>query len=356
MALEALKNKSIGIIIPDFDHGGEEKRALFFANKYVSYFKKVYLFAPEGAQTPLLDSRVQQVRTPIRGYRSVLGVLRYVQQQQIDFIQGHKRTTFPYLLMLEKFSRAKVNFNFDNIYLDKEWLYRFAPTRLYYLSDHMKDHYQRWFKDRENITINMGGEFYTPIPNSEAEALKRELKLENCFVLISLGRLSDQKNQEVTLKALSRIADESIVCLMVGEGPKEAQLKQLAGELNLPHRVQFLGHRSDVAKLLSIADVLVQSSIFEGFPNVFIEAASLALPIITTRVGSYSTLVGDNGIAVAVNDVEAFAEAILEMKANYPRYAEHACTLSQSAYFKEFHKSKMLENYLLQYSKDAQNA
>jgi glycosyltransferase involved in cell wall biosynthesis len=108
-----------------------------------------------------------------------------------------------------------------------------------------------------------------------------------------------------------------------------------------------------VAQLLSIADALVQSSIFEGFPNVFIEATSLAKPIITTKVGSYSTLVKANGIAVAVNDVQAFTEAIRTMKANHAQYAAAARALSDSAFFQQFHKSKMLENYLLQYVSDS---
>jgi glycosyltransferase involved in cell wall biosynthesis len=282
-------------------------------------------------------------------------VLRFVKEQKIHFIQGHKRTTFPYLYAIEKFTEARVNFNFDNIYLDKEWLYRFAPRRLYYLSDYMRDHYAGWFAGKENVTINMGGEFYNPIPAEEAQRLRDTLHVQGKFVLISLGRLSDQKNQEVTLKALSTLRDESIVCLMVGEGPKEMVLKKMAADLDLNRQVIFLGHRSDVDRLLNISDALIQASIFEGFPNVFIEAASLAKPIITTRVGSYSTLVNDNGIAVEVNDVAGLANAIRTLKAGYTQYALAAKTLSNSPYFGQFHKSKMLENYLIQYRNDAKN-
>lgn len=264
MAYEALKNKSIGIIIPDFDYGGEEKRALFFANNSVSHFKKVYLIGPSGAQSGSVDSRVQQVHIKIRGYKNLIRVVRYVKGEKIDFIQGHKRTTFPYLYALERFTPAQVNFNFDNIYLDKEWLYRFTPRRLYYLSDYMKEHYAPWFPDHQNITINMGGEFYQPIPAEKVQKLRDTMKLQGKFVLISLGRLSDQKNQEITLKALSTISDESIVCLMVGEGPKESVLKKMAADLNLTDRVFFLGHRSDVDQLLAASDGLVQASIFEA--------------------------------------------------------------------------------------------
>jgi hypothetical protein len=100
---EALKEKSIGIIIPDFDYGGEEKRALFFANHYASHFKKVYLFAPAGAQTRLIDSRVQQVQLR-QGIRKHHARAPLREGAADSFIQGHKRTTFPYLYAIEKFT------------------------------------------------------------------------------------------------------------------------------------------------------------------------------------------------------------------------------------------------------------
>lgn len=353
MNFDALKDKTIGIIIPDFDYGGEEKRALFFANNYVEYFKEVFLFAPRGAQTPSIDPRVKHIPLPIRGIRSIFTILQFVKKHKIDFIQGHKRNTFPYLYALEKFSEAKVNFNFDNIYLDKEWLYRIAPTRLYYLSDYMKDFYAKFFPGRENMTINMGGEFYNKASIQELALLQDSMHLNGKFVLLSLGRLSDQKNQELMLRSLSLVNDNSIVCLLVGEGPKEMILKKLVDDLKLQKKVQFLGHRKDVDKLLSLSHVLVQSSVFEGFPNVFIEAASLSKPIITTRVGSYSTLVRENGIAVDVNDEVAFASAIKTMKMNYEHYAEKAEDLRKSDFFQQFHKSNMLQNYLLHYHMQA---
>jgi glycosyltransferase involved in cell wall biosynthesis len=355
MAFEHLKNKSIGIIIPDFDFGGEEKRALFFINNYAEHFKEVFLFAPKGASSEFVSSKVKYVEMTIRGYTNILKLLRYVKINNIHFIQGHKRSTLPYLFVIEKFTSAKVNFNFDSFYTDKAWLYSLTPYRLYYLSDQMKRFYERWTKQKDNVTINMGGEFYSPLTGCEAKTLIEEIGVTNKFILLSLGRLSEVKNHEMTLYALSKIADYNVICLFVGSGPRYEALKELSNKLYLHEKVKFLGHQTDVAKFLSVSHVLIQSSIQEGFPNVFIEAASLAKPIITTKVGSYSTLVNDNGLAVDVNDIQGMANAILELKANYSRYAENARRLGSSSYFKQFHKSKMLENYLIQYDKDAQN-
>lgn len=353
MDLSILQSKRIGILIPDFDHGGEETRVVFFANHYTEYFKEVYVFAPRGAMLDRLKGDVHFVETAIRSYVHIPGVVKAVRRLGIDFVQGHKRTTFPYLYALERFSGACVNFNFDNIYIDKAWLYRLAPHRLYYLSDHMREHYAPYFKGHKNITINMGGRFYEKVPTWEVAAERQRLGVEGKFVLLSLGRLSDQKNQEMTLRALALAGDASMVCLFAGEGPKEGALRELAAALGLEARVRFLGHRSDVALLLQVADVLVQSSVFEGFPNVFIEAASVELPIITTRVGSYQTLVGPNGISVASNDTEGLSAALKEMKAHYERYAEEAKKLRGSDFFQQFERMRMLENYLQQYAIEA---
>lgn len=82
MAFEVLKSKSIGVIIPDFDYGGEEKRALFFVNNFVKYFKEVYLFAPPGAQSRYIDPQVKCVQIKIRGYKNVFKVIDFVKKRR----------------------------------------------------------------------------------------------------------------------------------------------------------------------------------------------------------------------------------------------------------------------------------
>lgn len=345
-----LSNESIALIIPDFDFGGEEKRVVFFANNYLNYFKYVYLFAPKGLSNQVLDPRVKHLEVNVRNYKNLLLVLKTIKKEKINFLQGHKRASMPYLLASEKFINTTSVFNFDNIYLKHNYICKFiTPKNIVYLSDIVKDYYYSYYKKNNNVTINMGGDFYERIPSKAAQDLKRELSIEDKFILLSLGRLSEQKNHQALIEALSELKDKNFICLIAGDGPLEGKIKRLIQKYGISDKVQLLGHRTDVESLLCISDVMVQASVFEGFPNVFIEAASVGLPIITTDVGSSRTLVENNGIVVKSNDAKKLAFAIGKMIKDYTLYKEKAIKLKESNFLKQFHKAEMLKNYISYY-------
>jgi glycosyltransferase involved in cell wall biosynthesis len=345
-----LSQISIALIIPDFDFGGEEKRVVFFANNYLNYFKSVYLFSPDGMSKDILDPKVKHVIINVRNYKNLFSVLKTIKTEKIDFLQGHKRATMPYLLASEKLLNVKSIFNFDNIYLSYNYLCKFVtPRHVVYLSDIVKNYYAPYYKKNKNVIINMGGEFYENIPAINIQEIKKELRIEDKFILLSLGRLSEQKNHQKLIEALSEIKNENFICLVAGDGPLEDKIKMLIEKYEISDKVNLLGHRNDVQNLLCISNVLVQSSIFEGFPNVFIEAASVGLPIITTDVGSSRTLVENNGIIVKPNNSTELANAIFKMIKEYSFYEEKAIVLKDSGFLKQFHKTNMLKNYILYY-------
>jgi glycosyltransferase involved in cell wall biosynthesis len=195
----------------------------------------------------------------------------------------------------------------------------------------------------------MGGDFYKAYSSDKINLLKETYQIDHTFVFLALGRLSKQKNHAMLFQALQRIKDRDFVCLIAGSGPLEEELKALASKYSLNDKVRFIGHTDKIEELLNLSDVLVQASFFEGFPNVFIEAASIGIPIVATNVGSSKTLIKENGILVPPNSVEAFAEALLLMMKNHEKYKTAAVTMSNSDFLKQFHKESMLQNYLSYY-------
>ena len=347
-----LRTQAIALLIPDFDRGGEETRVVLFANSYAAVFGRVYLLAPAGVSSTLLAPEVQHVATNVRHYGSLGRVLRLLRRQRVRFVQGHKRATLPYLLAAEKLLGCICVFNFDNIYPRyNRLLAPLAPRHVVYLSRELADFYAPYYPKRENQVINMGGEFYEPpTPGARARA-RQALGLANEQVgLLSLGRLSPQKNQQLLLRALRTRPAPNLVCLLAGTGPEEATLRRLVGEYGLTERVRFLGHVADPYPLLAAADVLVQSSVFEGFPNVFIEAASVGLPIIATDVGSARTLVARQGILVAAGAVGELADALATMQHHLATYRQRAAELRTSDFFQQFHKAAMVAGYLNYYA------
>lgn len=340
-----LKEESIAIIIPDFDFGGEEKRVVLFANHYTKYFKNVYVIAPMGKSMNLLNSEVKHIYVNVRNYLHVFKVLNILRLNNIKFFQGHKRATLPYLLMAEKLLNVSSNFNFDNIYPNNYWFQFIMPKNIIYLSEILLSYYQDIHANNNNVLINMGGDFLERSEIGLIEETRKRLGLNDSTILLNIGRLAKQKNQKCLINSLTKFDSSRFKLVIVGEGELENELKVLVNQLELTN-VIFLGHRTDIALLLSISDIYVQTSIFEGFPNTLIEAASIGLPIIATDVGASRTVVKDNGILVETHDTKELAQAFEIICNNMEDFKQKAYTFSQSTYFHKFKRENMLNNYI----------
>lgn len=127
--------------------------------------------------------------------------------------------------------------------------------------------------------------------------------------LIHVARLHVQKGQDLLLEAFAEVRKTwpGAVLWLVGTGPEEPRLRQLAGA-----GVVFLGHRHDVHRLLRQADLFVLSSHWEGLPLSMLEALAEGVPVVATRVGGVAEVVesGVTGLLVEAGDVPALVEAI----------------------------------------------
>src|SRR5699024_8854161 len=81
--------------------------------------------------------------------------------------------------------------------------------------------------------------------------------------------------------------------MFIGDGPLLEQYKATVKDLQLEHRVHFLGFRRDVERFYKMADATVLPSYSEGFPLVLLESARAKIPVITTNVGAVKKLVKD---------------------------------------------------------------
>lgn len=98
----------------------------------------------------------------------------------------------------------------------------------------------------------------------------------------------------------------------VGEGPERHGLEELARARGLDRQIEFAGSVPDVARILTRSQFAVLPSHTEGLPNAVLEAMSLGLPTVSTRVGGVPDLIEDevNGLLVPVGDRARLAGAI----------------------------------------------
>jgi glycosyltransferase involved in cell wall biosynthesis len=133
---------------------------------------------------------------------------------------------------------------------------------------------------------------------------------EDDQLLISVGRLSPEKNFKLLLEAMARLEGPKLI--LVGEGPERPALEESVRTLGLGRRVFLLGARHDVASLLAASDAFVMSSDTEGVSKALLEAMVLELPAVATSVGGTPEVLleGITGLLTPKGDGEALAAAL----------------------------------------------
>ena len=154
--------------------------------------------------------------------------------------------------------------------------------------------------------------------------VRRELGLAADSTLIgTTGRLAAVKAQDDFLRAarLMLTARPELRFVVVGGGPEERTLKQLAGELGIESDVIFTGERRDVHDLIAAMDVFALPSLAEGLPMALLEAMTLGTPVVATAVGGVPEVVEDewNGRLVPARDPRALADACVSLVEDRPR-------------------------------------
>ncbi len=159
----------------------------------------------------------------------------------------------------------------------------------------------------------------------EREKYRKEFGITDKKVLIYVAELLSNKNQGMLIEVLKKLSEKSNDYALVLVGPDHSGgfFEKLAKEKDVSDKVIFTGWRSDVGKLLNMADVCVASSIREGFGINLAEAMYAHLPVVAVKNRGHEMVIedGETGLLVPLNDVEQMAECVEEIfKDNALRY------------------------------------
>ena len=162
-------------------------------------------------------------------------------------------------------------------------------------------------------------------PQIKAELRKEYGYRDDEFLLIYPADIVRGKNQEMIFKAMKLLEKDipTIKLLLPGHQRMIDEYRQIVKEMQLENRVEFLGYRRDIVKLVSLCDISVSASRREGLPVNLIEASAIGKPIVATDVRGNADIVEDgvNGYLVELDNYEQMAEKILQIYQN-PELAE----------------------------------
>ncbi|MDX2005643.1 MAG: N-acetyl-alpha-D-glucosaminyl L-malate synthase BshA [Meiothermus sp.] len=161
------------------------------------------------------------------------------------------------------------------------------------------------------------------------------------------------KRPQDALQVFAGIADRMPArMLMIGEGPEREACMQLAHDLEIAGRVQFIESTPCVEKFMSVADLLLLPSEQESFGLVALEAMSAGVPVVASRVGGLPELVqeGKTGFLAPVGDIPEMLESSLEILKNRTTRRRMGEAARQRA-VEHFRPEVVLPRYLEVYEK-----
>lgn len=148
----------------------------------------------------------------------------------------------------------------------------------------------------------------------DMDALKEKLgKKDGDIYLITSSRLVKKNACDDVIRAMPLLPD-NVKFLILGVGPDDGILRELASNLHVKDRVLFLGQvgHAEMPKYLKISDIYIRPSLSEGFGIVFVEAMVAGLPVITTSVGGIVDFLTDRetGLFCEVRNPESIAQKV----------------------------------------------
>lgn len=135
---------------------------------------------------------------------------------------------------------------------------------------------------------------------------RRELGIEDKFVIGSIGRFELQKNQKFSIEVFETIKDicPDAVLILIGSGSMVEEIRRFVAQKGLEKCIFFLGNRRDVAELYQAMDVFLMPSLFEGLGIVAVEAQAAGTPVVCT-----DTLPKEINVSPLINRVSLSAQA-----------------------------------------------
>ena len=154
------------------------------------------------------------------------------------------------------------------------------------------------------------------IPNPISASLPDPYFGDRVPIIVSAGRLTEQKNFGMLINAFSSIHKvyPEIKLAIYGKGLLEEELKRQVNDLGVETDVIFHGYVQNFPMQIRNALMYIQSSLYEGMSNALIEAMSLGLPVIATDcpVGGERMIIKDgvNGFLIKPNDIDELVSKI----------------------------------------------
>lgn len=311
--MRELNNKHVLFVIPYLANGGAQRALsnitlhfpeewdidiLVNSDRYMSYPYRGNIISLEINEKPKTSSVLFQFKVFVKRAVKLYGLKRKKRYAAcISFLDS---ANIANILSGKKYCKVIVSVRCSLIHPANSWQYRYIVNPLvkllYNNSDKVvavskgvaKELVQYFHLQQSKVVAIENGYDVNEIRNLSLckQGINKDILLANNGkkVIITSGRLSDQKGQGHLIRAFSRVCRQvqDSVLVILGMGPLEGYLKQLAVKNNIEDKVFFAGFTRNPFYHIAKADVFVLPSLYEGYPNSLAEAVCCGIPCIAT--------------------------------------------------------------------------
>ena len=360
-----LKKKKIILFTPTIEDGGVEKNLYNISNFLITKFKYVYIVTANSDKKKKFKKEIIYCSPKTNWFNHSSRLIKSI---------------FSFFLLLNLRLKSKhnvvISFN-NNIFaiifskiIGAKVIVRTNTSFHAYSSNKYKTIMFKYFFQKANhVLVNsltMKKEMkkylninatciYNPLERAKLIENKSKEKInfkkhfnKNFINILSIGRLVNQKNQILILKALNAIKERvDARLLIIGDGEEKNKLLRFIKKNNLNKQIKIIKFQKNIYPYLKRSDIFILSSNYEGLPNVLIEALSLSKIIFSTDcpTGPSEILAnGKYGTLFPVNDHKELAKLILDYKKNSSKFILKAMDGFKSLHRFDFNKN--CEKYL----------
>jgi glycosyltransferase involved in cell wall biosynthesis len=332
--IEINNRTKIAFFIPSLNGGGAERVILNLVNELVNQDVDVHLVLvkADGPYMHQLDKRVRVVNLNKKRVLFALPALvRYLKYEKPYSLLSAMDHANIIALAARMFANVKtrvhisVHTNLTQSLLEKRDVASrvlvYLIRKLYKRADSIVAVSKGGADDISNVARvpkNRVCVIYNPVLTTKLYELLDEPFNHEWFdeksvkTILSVGRLSKEKNFSMLIKAFSIVASKlSCRLIILGEGEERERLESMVQELKLADKVLLPGFVENPFVYMKHCSVFVLSSILEGFGNVLVEAMAASVPIISTDCPTGpKEILSDKGVLVPIGDYDAMAREI----------------------------------------------
>lgn len=185
--------------------------------------------------------------------------------------------------------------------------------------------------------------------NYDIASIRRELGIaKQDFVIGSVGRIYPEKNHKyfVTVAKLLKQKNSDFKIVLVGSGPAEEALRQEIKVAGLENNFLLAGWQSEIYKYLSVFDIFVLPSKYEGHPSSVLQAWLLKKPVLGAKVTGIKDVITDgyNGLLFSLSETQELSNTLLNLR-NMPEFCQKIAENGYNTLKENYDIKKMYQNY-----------